>query len=313
MKGQKFSIVLLVLLTSLILTPDLSGAKEEYAEKTGQECELCHADEPGGDLTDTGASFKASGYIWPITEGVSPILPLPKILRLIIGYLHLLTAFMWFGTILYVHLILKPQYASKGLPKGEVMVGFGSMVLIAVTGILLTLSRVSDPMIILNTRWGLQLTAKVALFLVMVSSALFAVLVIGPMLKRKSPRTNPTIPTDGIFGPLSLAVFDGMDGRQAFIAFDGNVYDVSRSERWGDGTHYKRHSAGTDLTDALKLAPHGSDKLEGFKLVGTYNAGLKAGNHESFEKRTFFFIAYMNLIIVFVIIFILALWEFSGM
>ena len=41
--------------------------------------------------------------------------------RLIIGYLHLLTAIAWFGTILYVHILLKPACAAKGLPKGELI------------------------------------------------------------------------------------------------------------------------------------------------------------------------------------------------
>jgi hypothetical protein len=41
---------------------------------------------------------------------------------------------MWFGTILYVHLLLKPAYASHGLPRGELIVGWGSIALIAVTG-----------------------------------------------------------------------------------------------------------------------------------------------------------------------------------
>jgi len=29
---------------------------------------------------------------------------------------------MWFGTILYVHLLLKPAYAARGLPRGVLLV-----------------------------------------------------------------------------------------------------------------------------------------------------------------------------------------------
>jgi len=64
-----------------------------------------------------------------------------RLFRLLVGTLHLLTAVFWFGTIFYVHLVLKPAYASKGLPRGEVRVGLASMAVMAVTGIYLTLMR----------------------------------------------------------------------------------------------------------------------------------------------------------------------------
>lgn len=43
--------------------------------------------------------------------------------RLLIGSLHTLFGVFWFGTILYVDLILKLGYASRGLPRGEVKLG----------------------------------------------------------------------------------------------------------------------------------------------------------------------------------------------
>ena len=45
---------------------------------------------------------------------------------------------MWFGTILYVHLLLKPAYAARGLPRGELMLGWTCIVMMAITGIVLT-------------------------------------------------------------------------------------------------------------------------------------------------------------------------------
>ena len=59
-----------------------------------------------------------------------------KIIRFIVGYVHLLTAIAWFGTILYVHILLKPAYAAKGLPKGELILGWMSMIIMSVTGTL---------------------------------------------------------------------------------------------------------------------------------------------------------------------------------
>ena len=49
--------------------------------------------------------------------------PFHRGVRFAAGFLHLLTAVMWFGTILYVHLLPKPAYASRGLPRGGLIVG----------------------------------------------------------------------------------------------------------------------------------------------------------------------------------------------
>ena len=66
-----------------------------------------------------------------------------------------------------------------------------------------------------------------------------------------------------------LAQYNGKDGAPAYIAYNGKVYDVSRSFLWRDGKHQVIHSAGEDLTGRLEEAPHGADLLERFSLVGT--------------------------------------------
>jgi predicted heme/steroid binding protein len=66
----------------------------------------------------------------------------------------------------------------------------------------------------------------------------------------------------------TLAQFDGKGGRAAYVAFQGKVYDVSESYSWEDGEHYSEHAAGTDLTDELDFAPHGTDVMDAFPVVG---------------------------------------------
>ena len=61
---------------------------------------------------------------------------------------------------------------------------------------------------------------------------------------------------------------DGKDGRPAYFAYKGNVYDITGSDRWADGTHYNMHFAGSDLTEALVEAPHEDEVFERFKIVG---------------------------------------------
>ncbi len=65
-----------------------------------------------------------------------------------------------------------------------------------------------------------------------------------------------------------LKQYDGREGRPAYIAYNGNVYDVSESFLWMEGDHQGQHVAGKDLTDDMKMAPHGEEMFERVKLVG---------------------------------------------
>lgn len=58
-----------------------------------------------------------------------------------------------------------------------------------------------------------------------------------------------------------LAAYDGQDGRQAYIAIDGIVYDVTLVAEWGNKMHAGRFTAGKDYSEEIKNAPHGVDKL----------------------------------------------------
>jgi hypothetical protein len=69
-----------------------------------------------------------------------------------------------------------------------------------------------------------------------------------------------------------------------------------------------KHIAGTDLTDMLKSAPHGEEKVLAMPQVGTLVAAAEKPK-QPFHLRLFFFFAYMNLVLVFVITFVIALWR----
>jgi len=69
------------------------------------------------------------------------------------------------------------------------------------------------------------------------------------------------------FTRKELAQYNGKDGASAFIAYEGKVYDVSRSFLWQDGRHQVLHTAGLDLTADLDQAPHGADLLERFPVI----------------------------------------------
>ena len=63
---------------------------------------------------------------------------------------------------------------------------------------------------------------------------------------------------------------DGKNGKPAYIAFKGKVYDVSDDFLWVEGDHQGEHSAGQDLTEAMQHAPHMEDVLERshMKIIG---------------------------------------------
>ncbi len=65
-----------------------------------------------------------------------------------------------------------------------------------------------------------------------------------------------------------LARYDGTDGKPAYIAYEGKIYDVSESFLWQGGKHQALHRAGADLTEALADAPHGPDLLTRVPIVG---------------------------------------------
>lgn len=64
-----------------------------------------------------------------------------------------------------------------------------------------------------------------------------------------------------------LALRNGQDKPQIWVAYKGMIYDVSESRLWRNGKHYE-HWAGQDLTDELKDAPHSENVFEKFKVVG---------------------------------------------
>jgi predicted heme/steroid binding protein len=74
--------------------------------------------------------------------------------------------------------------------------------------------------------------------------------------------------TEKEFTLEELAKNDGKDGRPAFVALKGVVYDASDSEHWKDGDHYAMHEAGKDLTEVIADAPHGEEALENLPKVG---------------------------------------------
>lgn len=300
---QAFLAFLFVFL-ALAVFPLHGHSTEEYAEQTGKACGACHVDPSGGgELTTGGEAYLrervAFGHPVPAPSRVR------HTIRFVAGFLHLFTAVLWFGTILYVHLLLKPSYAAHGLPRGELIVGWGSIILIALTGIVLMVFRIRSLGDLFNTRFGILLTVKIVLYLVMVGTAVIVTFIVGPRLKKRQGTIDPGKKD---MAADELASYDGKDGHPAYFALDGRIYDATESPLWKEGNHVGRHQAGFDLSDALKQAPHGKEKLGSMPVVGTLLA--EGGERRvPFHLKGFYFMAYFNLGLVVAILFIVALWR----
>ncbi len=72
-----------------------------------------------------------------------------------------------------------------------------------------------------------------------------------------------------IFTKEELSRYNGSEGKPAYVAVDGIVYDVTPVKAWKKGKHKGRHTAGTELGEAIKKkSPHGVKVLKKLKVVG---------------------------------------------
>ena len=70
------------------------------------------------------------------------------------------------------------------------------------------------------------------------------------------------------YSKSQLALRNGQDKPQIWVAYQGLIYDLSESRLWKRGQHYE-HWAGQDLTAELKDAPHTQSVFEKFEVIGT--------------------------------------------
>lgn len=75
---------------------------------------------------------------------------------------------------------------------------------------------------------------------------------------------SPHFPT---YSKSQLALRNGQDKPEIWVAYQGYIYDVSQSRLWHRGMHYE-HWAGQDLTAELADAPHTEDVFSRFRVIG---------------------------------------------
>jgi predicted heme/steroid binding protein/uncharacterized membrane protein len=297
----------------LVVAVTPAMATPQFAAETGKDCGYCHAT-PGGPLTAEGRAFRDNGFVLPPTTagpastatppatdqavarppGTSgPILVLPAWLRTFLLWTHLVALVAWLGAIIFVHLVQTPKVAGQGIPRGYLKLAWPSIVVLGVSGVLLTLGDITGFGVLTEGRWGRLLLTKIAIYVILAGIALFATLVMSPRLRRMNEQQRGRG-----HGQEQLRA----EGRVTF-GYAEKIYDVTGSRLWREGRHAKRHDAWHDLTDSLAGAPHGPDVFERFPVVG-------GGEDVTVRSmmRVFVALAYFNLFLVLAVLFVVAAW-----
>lgn len=100
-----------------------------------------------------------------------------------------------------------------------------------------------------------------------------------------------------------LAQNDGRDGRKAYVAVNGTIYDFSESTMWVGGDHQGSHQAGHDLTDELKDAPHVRAVIERFPVIGRLEESSPEASSSGNGKVGFFIAGAIALAIIAFLVF----------
>lgn len=316
-----------VLAAAALSLPSVASATSAFADQTEKECTYCHVT-PGGPLTPAGQAFHDAGDVLsPVTtttggptttdsisggpstsdgptttDGTSGggstegdgnrILAMPDWLHDLFIWAHLIAMTTWLGAIIFVHLVQTPRVAGQGIPRRYLRLAWPSIATLGLSGTLLTLNLIPSIGSLNDSRWGLLLVSKIAVFLLLVTVAAFATLVVSPRLKR--------LAEGGVSGGVAHEAHRAA-GRVT-VGYQGRTYDVSSSRLWRHGHHARRHDAWRDQSMAMGGAPHGPEVFEAFpELSGGPSRTPR-------PVRAFVTMAYANLTLVLAVLFIVAIW-----
>ena len=73
-----------------------------------------------------------------------------------------------------------------------------------------------------------------------------------------------------VFNAQTLANYDGLEGRRAYIALDGVVYDVTGHPMWPNGLHRGSFQAGKDYSAQIPASHRRDMRYDELPKVGTY-------------------------------------------
>ncbi|KAB3527582.1 cytochrome b5 domain-containing protein [Alkaliphilus serpentinus] len=109
---------------------------------------------------------------------------------------------------------------------------------------------------------------KINIIIIVALIGILSFTIFSPLFNKDD--SSSTDSSEKLFDKAELSKYDGKEGRPAYIAVDGIVYDVTNADSWAEGKH-NDFEAGKDLTYEINTnSPHGISKLEGLPVVGKY-------------------------------------------
>jgi len=81
---------------------------------------------------------------------------------------------------------------------------------------------------------------------------------------KEPPGVSDLLP---LYSRSQLALRNGQDREEIWVAHAGLIYDLTHSRLWRGGKHYE-HWAGQDLTNELAAAPHDERVFERLQPIG---------------------------------------------
>ncbi len=135
------------------------------------------------------------------------------IVNVVVTWLHLLAAVTLVGAMVYMLFVVMPSLSAIDPPplRGKFMaatlarytpIAWTAIAVLVLSGIISTLGRISSPVALLGTTYGIVLLAKIVVALVMIVLAYIASFVLNPRMaaiaSRPSPVAGGQSPTGGL-------------------------------------------------------------------------------------------------------------------
>ena len=125
---------------------------------------------------------------------------------------------------------------------------------------------------------GQQTGITIASVVVGFAAIMGALLYVDRADQGSGPAASPPAAADArpvVVSREELARNDGKNGHKCYVAVDGTVYLIENSPLWVEGRHETsngRATCGRDLSEVIKLSPHGKSKLNLLTVVGQLGA-----------------------------------------
>jgi len=138
----------------------------------------------------------------------------------------------------------------------------------------------------------------------MTATAFIVTFIVGPRLKARHADVDPR---KRDLAPAELSSFAGGMARP-LVRLQGDDLRRDGEQAVAKGNHMGKHQAGFDLTEMLKLAPHGEDRILGLPVVGKLLEEGAPGEKPP-HLKAFYLMTSLNLLLVFAVLLVIAMWR----